>query len=148
VRIAFALVGLVGLDGLVACDRVYGLRGRTEDAPVIEDAPIDQPLDVAEANCVKDASRPDDEDGDDFPNSCDNCPHVAQPDQTDADGDDVGNADPESVGLWARLGPTIPATLRIRQEFSWRSFATPAALLRATFVAATSSRPFSSTWVR
>lgn len=120
VRIALALVGLTG------CDLLYGLTGRTEpDAILIEDAPIDQPIDAAEVGCPPNPARPDDEDHDTFPNSCDNCPHVPQIDQTDSDMDGLGDAcDP-------RNGPvdvidffdgfdTVPLGLELLPAAKWK----------------------------
>ncbi len=77
---------------LTGCDLVFGLRGRADPDAAIVDVTIDQPIDAAETGCMQDPSRTDDEDGDEFPNSCDNCPHVAQADQLDSDNDGVGNA--------------------------------------------------------
>lgn len=96
-RIALVLVVATG------CDAVYDLRGRKPDAAVDAEVIIDAPIDAAEVVCAKDPMRTDDEDGDDFPNSCDNCPHVFQTVQRDDDGDGVGEeCDPR---------PTLPDSI-------------------------------------
>ena len=74
---------------LAGCNEVLGL-GPTAviDAPAITDTP-DAP------RCAG-----PDEDADGYPDLCDNCPSVANPDQANGDGDDLGDAcDPDQPGF-------------------------------------------------
>jgi hypothetical protein len=81
--LAFALL-------VVACGRVdFGAKPRALDA-----TSIDTPITI-------DAPAGHDEDGDGIPDVIDNCPHIANVDQADMDGDHVGDAcDPQ---------PDVPA---------------------------------------
>ncbi len=76
------------LGGLAACNQVLGVHTtRLGDAPGAPDAP-DAPRCAGQ-----------DEDGDGYPDLCDNCPSVPNPDQANADGDDLGDAcDPDQPG--------------------------------------------------
>ncbi|MFO0611902.1 MAG: thrombospondin type 3 repeat-containing protein [Polyangiaceae bacterium] len=72
-----------------ACDTDEGICNDAVD----NDA--DGKIDCADENCAKDAvcQKPDeDTDGDGFDNKIDDCPFVANPDQSDGDGDGAGDA--------------------------------------------------------
>lgn len=70
---------------LCACDSVFGLDGRVEPDAALVDGP--RPLDDLQL----DTPRPHDEDGDSIVDPDDNCPGLANADQMDSDGDDVGD---------------------------------------------------------
>ncbi len=77
-----------GVLCLLGCNQIFGLK----PTRVIDAAP---PPDVPDApRCAG-----QDEDGDGYPDLCDNCPSVPNPDQANSDGDDLGDAcDPDQPG--------------------------------------------------
>ena len=85
---------LVGCDDAARGDTPSGAGG----AIAVEDAQPARDRGVLDATAAKpdaahaDAAAPTDSDGDGAPDTNDNCPQAANPDQADADGDGVGDA--------------------------------------------------------